>query len=88
MPNDHVKQEIQRLRADLEAIEANEDPTPQEIAELLKHVKSTVQASDDETDSQNLLNYLNDSLEQFEANHPTLMGRITVIMQGLSESGI
>ena len=88
MPSEQVKQEIQQLRADLEAIEASEDPTPQEIAELLTHVKSTVQASDDETDSQNLLNYLNDSLEQFEANHPGLMGRITVIMQGLSESGI
>ncbi|MDF3933177.1 DUF4404 family protein [Pseudomonas citronellolis] len=87
MPTRQLREELQRLRDQLEQQPPLSDEQHAELETLIEDIELQL-ANEEALADDSLLDGVNLAVERFEVSHPTLAGTLRSIVQSLANMGI
>ncbi len=87
MPEQRIRENLERLRAEISKIEEGDATTRDRLNGLIDDIETEIE-SDDETRDQSLPESLQEAITQFETEHPRTTAILNDIMITLSNMGI
>ncbi len=88
MPENKLRDDIEKLRNEIENLSANEDISKEKLEMLLQDIESGLETEEQNKNQSELLAGLKESVEHFETEHPRATAIINDIMVTLSNMGI
>ena len=89
MPRDQLRQRIEELLRELEAIETSDPEARRRLEGVLHDIREAVDTGDDESsEGESLLDRLNEATRHFEESHPTLTAMVGRVADSLANLGI
>jgi len=88
MPEKILRDDIEKLRKEIENLGADEDASKEKLESLLQDIESGLETEEKNKDQSDLLAGLKESVNHFEAEHPRATAIINDIMVTLSNMGI
>lgn len=88
MADKALKEGLERLRAELEALDAREEATRRRLEGLIGDLEHKLEHPDDEEHHHNLVDRMREAAEEFGVEHPRAAGILNHIMMTLSNLGI
>ena len=88
MPEKKLRDDIEKLRNEIENLGAEEDISKEKLEMLLKDIESCLETEEHSKNQSELLAGLKESVNHFEAEHPRATAIINDIMVTLSNMGI
>jgi seryl-tRNA synthetase len=88
MPEKILRDDIEKLRKEIENLNADEDASKEKLESLLQDIESGLETEEQNNNQSELLAGLKESVEHFETEHPRATAIINDIMVTLSNMGI
>jgi len=88
MPENKLRDDIEKLRNEIENLSANEDISKEKLEMLLQDIEYGLETEEQNKNQSELLAGLKESVEHFETEHPRATAIINDIMVTLSNMGI
>ncbi|MCZ6804333.1 MAG: DUF4404 family protein [Proteobacteria bacterium] len=88
MPEKKLRDDIEKLRNEIENLSADEDTPKEKLEMLLQDIESGLETEEKNKNQSDLLAGLKESVNHFEAEHPRATAIINDIMVTLSNMGI
>ncbi len=88
MPETKLRDDIEKLRNEIENLSANEDISKEKLEMLLQDIEYGLETEEQNKNQSELLAGLKESVEHFETEHPRATAIINDIMVTLSNMGI
>jgi hypothetical protein len=88
MPEKILRDDIKKLRKEIENLGANEDSSKEKLEGLLQDIESGLETEEQDKNQSELLAGLKESVNHFETEHPRATAIINDIMVTLSNMGI
>jgi hypothetical protein len=88
MPEKRLQQDIERLRAELGKLAADDHATRERLNALISDLETRLARPDDADHHRNLLDSVRRTIHQFETEHPRATAILNDIMVTLSNMGI
>ena len=88
MPEKILRDDIEKLRKEIENLSADEDVSKEKLENLLQDIESGLETEEQNNNQSELLAGLKESVEHFETEHPRATAIINDIMVTLSNMGI
>jgi seryl-tRNA synthetase len=88
MPEKILRDDIEKLRKEIESLGADEDASKEKLEQLLQDIESGLETEEQDKNQSELLAGLKESVNHFETEHPRATAIINDIMVTLSNMGI
>ena len=88
MPEKQLRDDIEKLRNEIENLSADEGTQKEKLEVLLQDIESGLESEDQNKNQSELLAGLKESVNHFETEHPRATAIINDIMVTLSNMGI
>ncbi len=88
MPEKKIRDDIEKLRTEIENLSADEDTPKEKLEILLQEIESGLETEMQNKKQSELLAGLKESVNHFETEHPRTTAIINDIMMALSNMGI
>ena len=88
MPEKILRDDIEKLRKEIENLNADEDASKEKLESLLQDIESGLETEEQNKNQSELLARLKESVNHFETEHPRATAIINDIMVTLSNMGI
>jgi hypothetical protein len=88
MPEKQLRDDIEKLRNEIENLSADEGTPKEKLEVLLQDIESGLESEDQNKNQSELLAGLKESVNHFETEHPRATAIINDIMVTLSNMGI
>ncbi len=88
MPEKILRDDIEKLRNEIENLSAEEDASKEKLEMLLQDIESGLENEEKNKNQSELLSGLKESVNHFETEHPRATAIINDIMVTLSNMGI
>ncbi len=88
MPEKILRDDIEKLRNEIENLSADEDASKEKLESLLQDIESALETEEQNKNQSELLAGLKESVNHFETEHPRATAIINDIMVTLSNMGI
>jgi len=88
MPEKILRDDIEKLRKEIESLSADEDASKEKLEQLLQDIESGLESEEQDKNQSELLAGLKESVNHFETEHPRATAIINDIMVTLSNMGI
>jgi len=88
MPEKILREDIEKLRKEIENLSADEDASKEKLESLLQDIESGLETEEQDKNQSELLAGLKESVGHFETEHPRATAIINDIMVTLSNMGI
>jgi len=88
MPEKILRDDIEKLRKEIENLSADEDASKEKLEQLLQDIESGLETEEQNKNQSELLAGLKESVGHFETEHPRATAIINDIMVTLSNMGI
>jgi seryl-tRNA synthetase len=88
MPEKILRDDIEKLRKEIENLSADEDASKEKLESLLQDIESGLETEQQNNNQSELLAGLKESVNHFETEHPRATAIINDIMVTLSNMGI
>jgi len=88
MPKNNLRDDIEKLRNEIESLSAEEGTPKEKLEMLLQDIESGLETEEQNKNQSELLAGLKESVNHFETEHPRATAIINDIMVTLSNMGI
>lgn len=88
MPENKLRDDIEKLRNEIDNLSADEDISKEKLEMLLLDIEAGLETEEQNKNQSELLAGLKESVEHFETEHPRATAIINDIMVTLSNMGI
>jgi len=88
MPKNNLRDDIEKLRNEIESLSAEEGTPKEKLEMLLQDIESGLETEEQNKNQSELLVGLKESVNHFETEHPRATAIINDIMVTLSNMGI
>jgi transcriptional regulator NrdR family protein len=88
MPENKLRDDIEKLRNEIENLSADEDVSKEKLEMLLQDIEAGLEDEEQKNNQSELLAGLKESVNHFETEHPRATAIINDIMVTLSNMGI
>ncbi len=88
MPEKILRDDIEKLRKEIESLGADEDASKEKLEQLLQDIESGLETEEQDKNQSELMAGLKESVGHFETEHPRATAIINDIMVTLSNMGI
>ncbi len=88
MPENKLRDDIEKLRNEIENLSADEDISKEKLEMLLQDIEAGLEDEEQKNNQSELLAGLKESVNHFETEHPRATAIINDIMVTLSNMGI
>lgn len=88
MTDQQLQSDLERLRAEVNALGKDNPAAQQKLNSLISDIEEKLEASDLKDDNEGLIDNLKDSIHHFETEHPRATAILNDIMVTLSNMGI
>jgi len=88
MPEKILRDDIEKLRKEIEKLGAEEEASREKLEGLLQDIEASLETEEQNKNQSELLAGLKESVEHFETEHPRATAIINDIMVTLSNMGI
>lgn len=88
MKSEELRESLERLRAEVDRIERDDDPAKVRVSELITELEYQLENPRDTAHRERMLQDLPQAVERFEIEHPRVTGVLRSIVVTLNQLGI
>ncbi len=88
MKKETLQTKLEQLRTELAAASALDEKTHAQLRDLVADIEHAIETEGEETESEPLINQVDDLVLKFEAKHPQLTSALNQVAAALANLGI